>query len=267
MQTDLVVQNPHASKPLRVPLTVDCNTSEERVLANVLKNSRHIRRWVKTLPPHDGIAVLCGGGPSLGDSLLEIPKLRGKVFACNGAAKYLHDRGIKADYQVIMDAKPETASLVGPAKDHLFASQVDPKCFRKKPSATLWHASYGSVLVDEQDGFPKHGDEYAIIGASISVGNTALILLYALGYRTIHVFGMDSSHRDGSGHAYRQAMNDEDPCTIVEFKDRSYVCSVTMALQAEYFMERARQLKAEGVNLIVHGSGLLPDMFNSGEFA
>lgn len=266
MQTDLVVQNPHASQPLRIPLTVDCNTSEERVLANVLKNSRHIRRWVKTLPPHDGVAVLCGGGPSLGDCLTEIPKL-GRVFACNGAAKYLYDRGIKADYQIIMDAKPETASLVGPAKDHLFASQVDPKCFRKKPSATLWHASYGSVLVDEQDGFPKHGDDYAIIGASISVGNTALILLYALGYRTIHVFGMDSSHREGSGHAYRQAMNDEDPCTIVEFNGKSYTCSVTMALQAEYFMERARQLKAEGVNLIVHGSGLLPAMYNSGEFA
>lgn len=262
MQTDLVVQNKHATKALHIPLTVDCNTTEDRVLANVLKNSRHIRKWVKTLPAHDGIAVLCGGGPSLVDHVADIPAYNGKVFACNGAAKYLNDRGIKPDYQVIMDAKPETASLIGPAKDYLFASQVDPKCFRKRPNATLWHTSYGNVMVDEQEGFPKHDDDYAIVGASISVGNTALVLLYTLGYRTIHVFGMDSSHRDGSGHAYRQAMNDDDPCTIVEYRGKQYTCSVTMSLQAKYFMQRASQLKAAGVYIVVHGSGLLPDMVN-----
>jgi hypothetical protein len=263
MLTEWVVQNPHATKPLRMPLNVECNTPEDKVLANVLKNSRHIRKWVKTLPAHDGVAVIVGGGPSLADTITDIPAKGGKIFALNGAAKYLNDRGIKADYQVIMDAKPETATLVGPAKDYLFASQVDPKCFRKKPQATLWHASYGALMVDEQEGFPAHDDDYAVIGASVSVGNTCLVLCYALGYRKIHVFGMDSSHREGSSHAYRQSMNDGDPCTLVEINGKRFVCSVTMDLQARYFLQRAAQLKAEGVSIEVHGSGLLPEIYNN----
>ena len=259
MQTEWVIQNPQAKNPLRIPLTVDCNTSKETILANVLENSRNVKKWVKTLPAHDRVAVIVGGGPSLADTLSEIVTVGGDIFALNGAAKYLNNHGIEADYQVIMDARPETVGLIGPAKNYLFASQVDPECFRQK-DATLWHSTYGSVLPDEQDGFPVHHDEYALIGASISVGNTALVLLYALGYRTIHVFGMDSSHAEGNSHAYPQPMNDGDPCTIVEYNGKRFVCSVTMSLQAKNFILRACELG--DVSIKVHGYGLLPEMFN-----
>lgn len=267
MQTEWVINNPQASMPLRVQLEVECNTPKERILANVLKNSRHVKKWVQSLPAHDGVAILCGGGPSIADTIDEIKAIRGKVFALNGAATFLSGNGIKPDYQVIMDAKPESVSLIGPAKNYLFASQVDPKCFRKKPQAVLWHATHGTTLVDEQDGFPAHEGGYAIVGGAVSVGNTALVLLYALGYRTIHVFGMDSSHRDGSGHAYRQAMNDGDPCTIVEHGGKEYVCSLAMSLQAKYFMSRSAMLKAAGCSIMVYGSGLLPDMYNAAPLA
>jgi hypothetical protein len=99
------------------------------------------------------------------------------VFALNGAASFLWKNQIKADYQVLMDAQPGTADLVGPAHEYLFASQVDPKCFDGLHHAKLWHATYGSVLVDEQEGFPEHSDDYCLIGASVSVGNTTLALL------------------------------------------------------------------------------------------
>lgn len=263
MQTEMVINNPQASMPLRVNLDVECNTPEDKILANVLKNSRHIKKWVKTLPAHDGVAIMCGGGPSLADCLDQIKAIPGKIFALNGAASYLDLNGIKADYQVLLDAQAETADLVGPAKHHLFASQVDPKCFRKKPSATLWHTTYGNLKIDEQEGFPEHGDDYAIVGGAVSVGNTALVLLYVLGYRRFHIFGMDSSHRNGSGHAYRQAMNDGEPCTIVEFAGKEYLCSLTMSLQAKHFLKRAAELKGLGCVIEVHGSGLLPAMYNA----
>lgn len=263
MQTELVIQNPNATMPLRIPLTVDCNTPQAKALANVLENSRNARQWIKTLPAHDRVAVVAGGGPSLVETVEEIAAIDGDVFALNGAANYLASHGMMADYQIIMDARVETVDLVGSVKKHhLFASQVDPGCFRKIPTALLWHASYGAIMPDEQDGFPSHDDGYAIIGASVSVGNTALVLLYALGYRTIHVFGMDSSHRNGESHPYRQPMNDGEPCTIVECNGKRFTCSVTMSLQAQYFMERARQLKDAGVAITVHGDGLLPEMFN-----
>lgn len=268
MQTELVIQNPQASMPLRIPLGVECNTPEERILANVLENSRAIKRWVKTEPAHDGVAVLCGGGPSLAETLGEVRELKGHVFALNGAADYLDRNGIPCDFQVIMDAKAETASLVGPAKAHLFASQVDPGCFRIVPDATLWHATYGNLKVDEQSGFPVHNDDYCLIGAAVSVGNTSLVLLYALGYRTVHVFGMDSSRRwADAGHAYRQAMNDGEPCTVVEHNGKTYICSVPMAMQAKHFIARAAMLKEAGMTIVVHGDGLLPDMVNAPELA
>lgn len=261
MQTEWVIQNPQATAPLRVALTVDCNTPKDRVLGNVLENSRAVRDWVKTEPAHDRVAVIAGGGSSLADTLSELVAVGGDIFALNGAATYLNGRGIEADWQIIMDARPETVALIGPAKRHLFASQVDPECFRRCPDALLWHSTYGNVMPDEQPGFPAHDEGYALVGASVSVGNTALVLLYVLGYRTIHVFGMDSSHRDGNSHAYRQPMNDGEPCTIVERNGRRFVCSVAMSLQARYFLERAKQLAEAGALIVMHGDGLLPDMF------
>lgn len=263
MQAEWVVHNPQATKPLRIKLDVECNTPGSDILANVIKNSRHIKKWVKSEPAHGGVAIVVGGGPSIADTIAELKAIEGKIFALNAAATFLSGHGIKADYQVIMDARPETASLIGPAKDYLFASQVHPKCFRKKPSATLWHATYGNVLPTEQENFPEHSDGYVTIGGSVSVGNTCLALLYALGYRKIHVFGMDSSHRGVDGHAYRQDMNDGEPCTVVEFGGKEYVCSLTMSLQAKHFMGRAALLKAAGCKIEVHGSGLLPNMYNA----
>lgn len=263
MRSEIVVQHPLASEPLRIPVTVECNTPEDKILANVLQNSRSIKKWVKIEEPHDRVAVLVGGGPSLADTLDELTAIGGDVFALNGAASFLNERGILPDYQVIMDARPQTADLIGPAKHHLFASQVDPVLFARVPDATLWHTTYGDLKIDEQDGFPVHDGDYCIVGAAVTVGNTALPLLYVLGYRTIHVFGMDSSHKDGKAHAYHQPMNDGEPCTVVSFAGREYTCSVAMELQARNFAWRANQLKAAGVSITVHGDGLLPALSRS----
>jgi SAM-dependent methyltransferase len=162
-----------------------------------------------------------------------------------------------------MDARPESADLIGPAKQHLFASQVDPRCFDLIPHATLWHATHGTLEVDRQEGFPEHHQDYCLIGGAVSVGNTTLALLNVLGYRTIHVFGMDCSHRDGKSHAYAQPLNDGDPVTLVEFNSQLYTCSVSMSLQCKHFLERARALETQGCAIHVHGYGLLPDVWNA----
>jgi len=269
-------------------MKLEVNTDEKTILANVLANSRRAKRWVQMVPPHDGIAVLVGGGPSVRDLVGRIFDLqqhqRGKVFALNGAANFLAQHGIVPDYQVIMDAQPETASLIGPAYEYLFASQVDPECFLRVPDAILWHSTFGNRFVDEQDGFAAFemskgtlapekigdGDEpYCLIGSSVSVGPTTLILLYALGYRTIHAFGVDCSHsEDGSeSHAYRQSLNDGEPCTLERFNGKTFVCSVIMAHSARMFLERGRELERAGCEIHVHGSGYLPEMWRAPKFA
>ena len=264
MLTELVVRNPGTSAPLRIPLSLECNVTLDKVMANVNANSRRIKNWVKTVEPHDRIAIVCGGGPSLSDALgrVEFHHHNGAdVFALNGSATFLALNGIRPHYQVIMDAQPETASLIGPADCHLLASQVDPACIDMAANVLLWHVTYGDVIIDEQPGFPEHDDAYCVIGSSVSVGNTSLALLYALGYRTVHVFGLDSSYRGDAHHAFSQPMNDNEPCTVIDIDGQEYTASLCMAQQARMFCQRAAQLEAGGMKIEVHGEGLLPMMW------
>jgi SAM-dependent methyltransferase len=266
LKSEWVHKNPDASQPLVIPYNLTCNTSEEDIFANVLVNAKKCSNWVKRLPEHDGIAIVCGSGPSLKDSLEEVKNSTGKIFALNGAAKFLSDNGILADYQVVMDAKPDTISVVGPAKKYLFCSQVHPKTLDKAMELgpmTLWHATFGNAMVDEQEGFPEHHDDYTIIGSGITAGITSLILLYTLGYRKVICYGYDSCHKDNHGHAFDQPINNGDPCTLVNFRGKDYLASLTMSSQAKHFHGFAQALKDMGMDIQVKGYGLLPDMYNA----
>lgn len=255
-------QNPGAEKPLILPVHLICNTSDEDIYSNIESNSRLPGTWVRLEEEHDGIAILCGSGPSLADTVEEIRAWQAKgakVFAMNGAAAFLDSHSITPDYQVLIDARKETADLIGPANEHLFASQCHPECFVRKPSARVWHLQVGDI----ESHFPDYQNSYCLIGGAASVGNTATCLAYAMGYRDLQIYGYDSSHRDDKGHAFPQPMNDGDPCASVVFAGKDYICSLTMKLQAEKFQETSRALIQSGCRIAVHGSGLLPDMFNA----
>lgn len=254
--TAITEQNPDATMPLTMGAYVTSNTPDEQILENLKGNCRR-ETLTAQVPAHTGTAILCGGGPSLEDTLEWVEAAQsagGIVFALNGAATFLLRHGITPDYQVIMDAKPETLGLVEPsARSHLFAAQVDPSLFDAVPTAIQWYSAGGDLIPEVS----------LVIGGSFTVGNTALGLVYALGYRRMECFGYDSSHRERKSHAYPQPMNDDDPLTVVEFGGKKYLCSVVMRLQAKWFMQRAAALKEAGVSLQVHGEGLLPAMFHS----
>lgn len=262
------LQNPHATLPLIIPVLVLCNTPDEELEDNIRANSALDLPWVSFREPHDGIAVLVGGGPSLVDHIKEIQALvddGATVFAMNGASQFLRDNypNIPVDYQVIADAKPETASLVDEyAGRHLFASQVNPETFKRSRGAMLWHLG----IKDMEDMFPEERRKrggYALVGGGAAVGNSAACLAYVMGYRTLHCFGYDSSHRGDASHAYEQPMNRFIPTIDVEWAGKTYTSSLAMKAQAEKFQITAQGLKQKGCNVIVHGDGLLPAMYNT----
>lgn len=259
-------QNPHAEGVLKVPVLVLCNTSDEQLLANIEANSANSAEWIGFRPAHQRAAILVGGGPSLADHIADIKAIRSldcDIFAMNGAATYLLNHGIRPDYQVIADAKPETATLIEPrATAHLFASQVDPACFAAVPGAMLWHLETPGMEDVFPSGRRKRGG-YALVGGGAAVGNCACALAYVMGYRSLHLFGYDSSHRGTASHAYDQPMNKWIPTVSVEWAGRTFVSSVAMKAQAEKFMITGQALKAEGVDITVHGDGLLPAMWNT----
>ena len=264
--TDEIVQmryqNPHASSPLYVPVLVVCNTSDEDLERNIRHNSALNRPWIAAAEPHDGVAVMVGGGASVAEHLDEIASLRGTIFAMNAASRYLRGNGIPVDYQVICDAKPETASLVDPAAQaHLFASQVHPDTMAKVP-AKVWHLEIGNIEAFFPEARRKRGG-YALLGGGASVGNSALCLAYAMGFRTFYIFGYDSCHRGERSHAYDQPMNRFIPTVDVEWGGRIFHASVAMKAQAEKFQVTGQALQQAGCTLHVRGDGLLQAMWNT----
>lgn len=259
-------QNPDASMKMVVPVLIVCNTSDEDLKRNVTVNCERDLPWLSMRPAHDGIAVMCGGGVSIEDHLWDIRELQaagGTVFAMNAASVFLRGHSIKVDHQVIADAKEETAALVDPMADaHLIASQVHPKTLDRALRPTVWHLEFGGV----EDQFPeerKARGGYALIGGGAAVGNSALCVAYAMGFRTFHIFGFDSSHRGERSHAYDQPMNQFIPCVEVEWTNKTFTSSVSMKAQAEKFQITAQALKQAGCSLTVYGDGLLQTMYTT----
>jgi hypothetical protein len=256
-------RNPHASMPMYVPMAVICNTPDEELQRNITENSARDLEWLESREPHAVKAIMVGGGPSLVDHLEEIRALQaegGIVFAMNAASAFLNARGFVVDYQVIADAKDETATLVDPlALKHLFASQAGPLTFEAAGRPIVWHLDIGNIEAYFPPERVARGG-YALTGGGGAVGNAALCVAFALGHREFHIFGYDSSHRDDQSHAYDQPMNALIPCVMVPWGGKVFKSSVSMKHQAEKYMLTSQALKREGCELHLYGDGLLQTM-------
>lgn len=260
------IYNPNTSGPLILPILVLHNTSDEDLFRNIKINSARDLPWVGEAPIDHRPAVIVGGGPSANWDLENIHWLQrdgGVVYALNAASQWLRQNRIEPDFQVIADAKEETATLADPkARGHLFASQVNPRTMESVPHPSVWHL--GDERIEEC--FPearrKRGG-YSLIGGGASVGNSATCLAYVLGHRELHLFGFDSSHQDGNSHAYAQPMNRFIPTVEVDWAGRTFTSSVAMKAQAEKFQITAQMLKAAGCKIEVYGDGLLQHMYRT----
>src|ERR1700674_665739 len=78
---------PASSVAAALPLV--CNVPDEVLYANIAATVARGHPLIKATAPHDGVALLVGGGPSIEDDLEEIRKLwraGATIFALNGAA-------------------------------------------------------------------------------------------------------------------------------------------------------------------------------------
>src|SRR5690606_31481313 len=92
----------------------------------------------------------------------------------------------------------------------------------------------------------------ALVPGGGTVGLRAIALAWLSGYRNIHVYGMDSSYRDGEHHAYSQTMNDGEMMQTAILGDKTYSCATWMVRQAMEFQKLYRHLEKEGVKIKVH---------------
>jgi hypothetical protein len=212
--------------------------------------------------PHDGTALIVGGAPSLKDTL---PKLRqhiqrgGKVFALNGTHDYLVERGIIPDYHVLLDARKENVRFVSnprPGVTYLLAAQCHPSLYEAlEGHDVVQYVAWAPGIEALAQKFP--GKPIAVIGGGETVGLKAMLLAHLMGFRKLHLFGMDSCYRGEDNHAYRQPENDGEKVIDVEFNGKKFRSAIWMARQAEQFPDQYGKLLLDGSRIHVHGEGLL----------
>lgn len=252
-------QNPGAVGELRIPFMFVGTVPFEKARENVITNMKQ-KRWLNVQPEHDGVAVICGNAPSLADTLDEIRAINGTVFACNHAANFLIENGIGVDYQVILDSNPATLNELADAKAHLFASAVDPVLFEKKPDAILWHTHTEDRWIDKL--IPKDHPPFTYVGGSSSVSVYTMSLCHVMGFREIHMFGVDSSYKGEQSHAKGDNAAGVIPVNV-RVGYAVYKTNTGLKEQARHILQMIDLFKQNNCKVFVHGSGLLPSLILS----
>lgn len=248
----------------RADLDVICNTAKDKLIGNARSAIARDLPWFDTAPEHDGHVCIVGGGPSLVDTLPELKwraSIGQKVWALNGAARFLYNHGICPDVLVIADARAENveflAELNAGAAVYL-ASQCHPGLFDAANDwgldPTLWHVNAPGMeeLLGDEKARPVH-----LIGGGSTVGMNAMVLAFAAGYRKIHLYGFDSSYKADEHHVYPQGLNDDDRVIDALFGDEKFRTTGWMVQQVNEFQDLAPQLVNDGCVITVAGTGLL----------
>jgi hypothetical protein len=260
---------------------IPCSNVEDDVsLSQSDKNSRLKLPWiVQVEKKHDTPIAIVGGGPSLKEGLgmLRLHVLNGgHVWALNGVHDYLIHKGIIPDAMVMLDSRKENAGFVqSPHKDvtYYIAARCHPDVFKALEgyNVVVWHSIIDEdrdvKIVEDCAPFRKNSDKPVaqLVGGGSTVGLRAMYLAWwILGYTKFHIYGMDSSYKDG-GHAYKQTLNDNDKVIEVTVEGQTFVTTPWMANQAKGFREQMTQMVPRGCEVRVYGDGLLPFLSTLGD--
>lgn len=242
----------------------------------------------------NGTLIICGGGPSIGD-VAQIKKIRalatkgGRVWAVNKTHDFLLSKNIKPWAACLLDPMPWVANYIQrPQRDTIYAlaSQCHPDVFHafralktNHENVYVWHAG-----VDyDGKGYPVEllereyaGQDWLVIPGPTTVGLRSILVGYALGFRTFHLFGMDSSMRVGPDsssalHAYEKPKPADAPEGWVTLRtsksEQKFFTNAHMARQATDFEETMENIAGlvkagtmQAISITVHGDGLLPSL-------
>ena len=241
------------------------NTQQSVMVEQIKTNLNRKLPMLEEQPESDKPALLVGGGASLNDlsvqqHLQEKIAEGGVVFSLNATHDWLIEHDIIPDYHVMLDARPENKDFVHfPHKDvtYLVAAQCHPSVYEALSGHKImqwvgWLPEYRENLTEEI----KEKD-FIVVGGGGTVGLRALSLAYIFGHRTIHCYGYDSCHRDGQSHAYQQDLNERQANIDIVCAGRKFLCSRSMAKQAQDFLPLAEKLTDMGCEINVHGDGLI----------
>jgi hypothetical protein len=212
---------------------------------------------VEPHPRRDGVsAAIVGFGPSLQDTWEQINGFD-YIFTCSGAHRFLIERGIVPDFHVEVDPRSHKIELLGepnPSVEYLIASTCHPKYFDhlKGHTVKLWHVFDGS----EEGLRLLPPGEWAVTGGC-DAGLRAMTLAAFLGFRDLHVFGMDGCARGDYRHAADHPYGKQS-YRPVEVNGKTFYTTGGMLAAATGTVHELEQMPA--VTVTFYGEGLTQEL-------
>lgn len=207
----------------------------------------------------ESVAVVCFG-PSLNETWERIQGFP-YVISCSGAHRFLVERGIRPSYHLEVDPRAHKVQLIGPPcpeTEYLIASTCHPAVFDhlEGMNVKLWHVFESK----EEAKRTLPAGEWALTGGC-SVGLRALTMAAFLGFRDLHIFGMDGCEGATGKHA---AAHPSQPkgYNVVEYPPGSgieYRTTPSMLEAARTTWHELDQLPAS-VKTTFYGEGLVQAM-------
>lgn len=229
-----------------------------------------VKGRLEVVPPHDKEIHVACFGPSLKKVWEELKDPKLTIISGSGAHKFLLERGIVPAYHADVDPRPHKIELLGtpdPRVQYLIASTCCPEYFAHlkkhlgdafETNVRLWH-----VFDNSEEGvrlLPK--GEWAVTGGS-NIGLRQISLAAAMGYRTIHVYGMDGSVEEEGSHASAHPNGvPVQKMSEVEVNGRTFKTTPAYLECAKQTFHELDMLKAwdPKINVIFHGDGMVQEM-------
>ncbi len=219
---------------------------------------RKIPRIQPTQIVQDGPIACVGFGPSLNETVEQIRPFA-TIMSCSGGTQFLLQRGIVPRWHVEVDPRPHKVQLIGephPGVEYLIASTCHPDVFdhleKHQAKVTLWH-----IFDSTEEGFRVlPNGEWALTGGC-SVGVRMLTLAAFLGFRDLHVFGMDGCEGSSGKHAASHPMQPQGH-SLVTYEGRTFQTTSSMYAVAQGIWHEIDQLKDTKVQF--YGDGLIQHM-------
>lgn len=199
--------------PFRINIQAQCVVSLDALKENAATCDGLER--IQKQEPHGRKVAICGGAPSLVENLQELKEWDGEIWAVNGTAKWLNDRGIKATFLTCDPGDFSAWDFTG-VDDALIATCCRPDLRGRFKNCRLFD------LCETHEG--------GMTGGTTSASRAISVALH-LGYYEIHIFGCDGSFKLGNDHVDRH--DDEQNILIVEAGGNQYATYMEYLLQCE----------------------------------
>jgi uncharacterized Rossmann fold enzyme len=205
---------------------------------------------------NDSLYLVCSG-PSLSETYMELDPPKGKIWALNAAFDWLCNKGIRPSYGVCIAGENQILNYfqkIQAGDELLFASQTHPdlvdRALERGAYVTLWHTQH-----PEEWQMPTPAGQRIFGGGT--VGSRCFELAYVLGYRDVHVLGMDACLSADGRIAVDIPMYDDrrDDLKTWLINGRAFVALPSHARQVEDFAAIIKPLV--GMEVTLYGDGML----------